>query len=195
MKHATVALAVLLLAMAASPALADSVPVPPITSVSFSGATSGTFFNFPNTYLGSSNIGAFCPANCMLMDVQVMPDGSFGTQNFAEVYGFGNAPGLDGLMFGHLGKVSLNAQTDVLSGIFGGKEQMVAFVNGKWFPYDWYTVKGTFTENLGTGAGTLTLNSEKFIGTTAVPEPGTLLTLGTGLCAMAGVVRRKLRTV
>jgi len=42
--------------------------------------------------------------------------------------------------------------------------------------------------------GSLNLTHENFIGTADTPEPGTLLTLGTGLCAIAGVVRRKLRT-
>jgi PEP-CTERM motif len=98
-------------------------------------------------------------------------------------------------MFGHLFRVSFNSQTDILSGVFAGKEQMVAFVGGKWAPVYWYQVQGMFSENLGSGVGSLNLTSEKFIGSspTAVPEPETLTMLGTGLCAIAGVVMRKLR--
>lgn len=114
-----------------------------------------------------------------------MPDGSFGKNNFAEVWA-GEAG-----IFGPMGKVTFNPQTDILSGVFWGKEDV--FPAGTQFPPSWYTVKGTFSENLGTGAGSLNLTSETFIGTTAVPEPETLTTLGTGLCAIAGIALRKLR--
>jgi PEP-CTERM motif len=93
------------------------------------------------------------------------------------------------------GKVSFNAQTDTLSGVFGGKEQMEAFVAGKWWPEYWYTVQGNFSVNLGTGAGSLNLTRETYIGTSPVPEPETLTTLGTGLCAIAGVALRKLKKI
>ena len=182
MRHAT-ALAVLLLTLVALPALADSI-TPPVTSISFSGATTNTIFNYPNFYLHSSNEGPnFCPTNCVNMDVQLMPDGSFGKLSTAYVWDTA------AITFGSLGKVSLNQQTDMLSGIFWGKEDSATATSGP----SWYMVKGTFSENLRTGSGSLDLTSEKFIGTTAVPEPETLSMLGTGLCAIAGVVMRKLR--
>ena len=197
MKHATVALAVLLMTLAAAlPALADSVPVPPVTSVSFSGVVSGGFFNSQTDYeLGGSNSfqNHFCTSNCGEFQVQNGVYTGRSTIDFASISGFTNSSGAAGEMFGHLGRVSFNSQTDTLNGFFGGKEQMIAFVGGKWYPIYWYTVQGTFTENLATGVGSVNLNHEQFIGTTAVPEPGTLLTLGTGLCAIAGVVMRKLR--
>jgi PEP-CTERM motif-containing protein len=175
--------ALLLVSLFAIPALADSIPVPPITSVSFSGASTGIFFNYPNTYLGSSNLGdhSCSLTTCLLMQAQLMPDGSFGKDSGAHLWGG------DTGIFGSLGKITLNSQTDVLSGIFWGKEDI--FTSGA----AWYTVKGTFTENLGTGTGSLNLTSGTFIGATAVPEPSTILMLGTGLLAIAGSVRRKLR--
>jgi hypothetical protein len=79
--------------------------------------------------------------------------------------------------------------------VFGGKEQMAAFVSGKWWPESWYSVHGTFSENLATGNSTVNLTSETYIGTSPVPEPGMLITLGTGLCAIAGVALRRLRSM
>lgn len=198
MKTATLTIvAVLLLALATSPALAASIPIPPVTSVSFSGVTTAdSFFNSPTDYdIGGSNSSQnnFCTSDCVEFQVQ---NGAFtgrSTINFAGISGFTNSSGAAGAMFGHFGKVSFNPQTDILSGVFGGKEQMEALVAGKWWPIYWYTVQGTFSENLGTGAGSVTLNHETFIGTTAVPEPSTMFTMGTGLCALAGVVRRKAR--
>jgi hypothetical protein len=191
MKHAT--LAVFLLALAALPALADSIPIPPVTSVNASGMTTGGFFNSPTDYDLSGATSNACSNNCLGFEVENGVFTGRSTTNFAAAI-FSNASGDAGEMFGHLGRVSFDAQTDVLSGIFGGKEQMIAFVNGKWAPVYWYTVQGAFSVNLGTGTGSLNLTKENFIGTADTPEPQTLLTLGTGLCAMAGVVRRKLRT-
>jgi hypothetical protein len=156
----------------------------------------GGFFNSPTDYelTGTNSFqNNFCTADCVQFEVENGVFSGRSTTNFAEIYAFGNAPGLDGEMFGHLGKVSFNPQTDILSGVFGGKEQMVAFVGGKWFPYYWYTVKGTFSENLGTGAGSVNLTSETYIGTSPVPEPETFTMLVTGICSIAGLAVRKLR--
>jgi PEP-CTERM motif len=184
------ALLVALLLTPALPALADSVPIPPVTSVSFSGVTVTGFFNSPTSYyLDGTNTfqNNWCTADCTLFEVEKGVFTGRSTTNFAYVYGFANA----GSMFGHLGRVSFNSQTDVLSGVFGGKEA----VRGANNVYSWYTVKGAFSENLVTGNGTVNLTSETYIGTTSVPEPETLTTLGTGLCAIAGVALRKLRSM
>jgi hypothetical protein len=175
-------LAALLLLLASLPALADSIPTPPITSIGFSGAIATTVFNFPNTYLHIDNtFPGPCSTNCVVANVQLMPDGSFGKQNSAVLWGGGAN------IFGGLGKVNLNSQTDILSGIFWGKEAIVA--PGPQFPEDWYTVKGTFSENLGSGVGSLNLTSENFIGTTPVPELNSWLMLASGLGGIFGLRR------
>ena len=200
------ALLVVLLAvpLVSIPALATSIPVPPVTSVSFSGVnTTGSFFNSPSDYkIGGANGSNtnFCTVDCVGFEVQSAPGcgplGSCGpSTNFASMNGFGGSPNLDGAMFGHLGRVSFNPQTDILTALFGGKEQMSARTPRGFFPVYWYTVQGVFTLNMATGVGSMNLTKETFIGTTAVPEPGTWLMMGTGLCAIAGLVRRKLTGV
>ncbi|MGB0011988.1 MAG: PEP-CTERM sorting domain-containing protein [Candidatus Sulfotelmatobacter sp.] len=188
----TALLAVLLLAFA-TPALADSI-TPPVMSVAFSGVIGGVIFYSPTSYVGGGSnmyLNNGCLQTCTEFEVQNGVFTGRSTINFAQVaYVIGTDVG--GELFGHLGKVSFNAQTDTLSAVFGGKEQMETLVAGKWYPESWYTVQGTFTDNLSTGAGSVNLTSETYIGTSPVPEPETLIMLGTGLCAIAGVLKRKL---
>ena len=192
-------LALLLLCARRIPSARRLIPIPPVTSVTTGGTViTVNIFNSPNSYYISGSGGggsADCTANCLDFEVENGIYTGRSTTNFAEVYGFSNAAGAAGEMFGHLGKVSFNPQTDILSGVFGGKEQMVAFVSGKWWPEYWYTVQGTFSENLGTGAGSVNLTSEKFIGLSPVPEPETLFMLATGLCSIAGLAVRKMRSI
>lgn len=182
-----------LLLVFASPALADSI-TPPVMSVAFSGVTGGIIFYSPNSYVGGGSnmyLNNGCAQTCTEFEVQKGVFTGRSTINFAQVaYAIGSTLGVE--LSGHLGRISFNAQTDTLSGFFGGKEQMETLVAGKWFPESWYVVNGTFTDNLGTGVGSMNLTSATYIGTSPVPEPGTLITLGTGLCAIAGIVRRKL---
>jgi PEP-CTERM motif len=174
-----------LLLLFAIPALADSI-TPPVMSVSFSGVqVTGSMTSPTSYYLTGTNaaLNNGCASTCTEFEVQ---DGVFtgrSTINFAGV-SFNSGTGLGGGLFGHLGKVSFNPQTDILSGVFGGKEQMETFVNGNWWPESWYTVRGTFSENLATGVGSINLKGENFIGTTAVPEPETWAMLATGIAAI-----------
>jgi PEP-CTERM motif len=171
-----------LLLLLAIPSLADSI-TPPVTSVAFSGVnTAGSFFTSPTDYLIGGGTPNTC-SECLGFQVQ---DGVFtgsSTNNFAGVT-FTNGPEGAGAMFGHLGKVTFNPQTDVLSALFGGKEQMETMVAGKWWPIYWYSVTGKFSENLGTGVASLNLTHETFVGTTAVPEPSTWAMLATGIAAI-----------
>ena len=189
-------LTVLLLALAAVPALADSI-TPHVMSVAFSGVTGGIIFYSPTSYVGGGSnmyLNNGCQQTCTEFEVQNGVYTGRSTINFAQVaYVIGTNVG--GGLFGHLGKVKFNSQTDTLSGVFVGKEQMETLIAGEWAPESWYTVEGTFADNLGTGAGSVNLTRETYIGTSPVPEPGTLLTLGTGLCAIAGTIRRKLLAV
>jgi hypothetical protein len=183
--------ALLLVSLFAIPALADSI-TPPVMSVAFSGVTTaGSFFNSPTDYLigGSNGRNNGCATPCIEFQVQNGVFTGRSTINFASL-AFYNGADVGGGIFGHLGKVSFNPQTDVLSAVFGGKENMEPFIAGNWSHEYWYVVKGTFSENLGTGVGSLNLTSENYIGTTAVPEPETLASLLTGMVAIVMARRR-----
>ena len=188
----------ILLAIGSAYALADTItPPPPDTSVSFAGViTTGTFTS-PTIYVfsGTNTFERnWCSANCTDFEVQSGVVTGRSTFNYAEIYGFTDTTGASGGMFGHLGRVSFDAQTDMLSGVFTGKEQMAMLVGGKWSPEYWWTVQGTFSENIGSGIGSVSLSKETFIGLTPVPEPSQIVLLATGLFGIGiGVVRRKLR--
>jgi hypothetical protein len=199
MKHATT-LTVLLLALAALPALADSIP-PPFTSFATTETVMQGFYHSSSDYdLIGSNIAANLPTNCSTAICLVfeVANGSAPRighikDNTAQLWGFSSATE-GGNMFGNLAKVSFNPQTDILSGVFKGREQL-GFVGGTPGTDYWWHVEGTFTENLATGVGSLNMTSETFLRSATVPEPQTFIELGTGLCALAGVARRKLRTL
>jgi hypothetical protein len=191
----TALLAVLLLALAASPALADSIPQP-VTNLPMTGMMVSGFFNSPTDYdLDVTNIQgtAICSGICVSLEMEkgVTTGSSF--PNYGWIYDFGP----DGsIMFGHLGKVSL--VDDELTAIFSGKEGIVS--GGVW---SWYTVEGTFSDYMPAllkypslvGTGGIVLNRETYIGTAPVPEPETLFTLLTGICSIAGLAVRKMRSI
>lgn len=191
----TALLAVLLLAFA-TPVFADSIP-PPVTNLPMTGMVVSGFFNSSTNYdLGVTNITQgtnVCGGICISLEMQdgVTTGSSF--PNYGWIYNF--APG-QSVMFGHLGKVSF--VDDELTAIFTGKEGIVS--NGVW---SWYTVQGTFSDYMPAllkypslvGTGGIVLNRETYIGTSPVPEPETLVTLVTGICSIAGLVVRKMRSI
>jgi PEP-CTERM motif-containing protein len=161
----------------------DSI-TPPITTFSTSGTTITGSFNSPTDYnlngsaYSPGPIADTCQVNCLTFQLV----NSEPRTNFVYISALSGG----GLVDGNIFKVSFNSQTDVLSGSFWGKELMLS----PSVQASWYEVKGSFSENLGSGVGSLNLTSENFIGSTAVPEPNTLLMLGSGL-GVLGIVRRK----
>ena len=191
----TALLAVLLLAFA-TPVFADSIP-PPVTNLPMTGMIVSGFFNSSTNYdLGVTNIPqgtAICGGICISLEMQngVTTGSSF--PNYGWIYDFGP----DGsIMFGHLGKVSL--VDDELTAVFSGKEGIVS--GGVRY---WYTVQGTFSDYMPAllkypslvGTGGIVLNRETYIGTAPVPEPETLFTLVTGICSIAGLAVRNMRSI
>ena len=65
----------------------------------------------------------------------------------------------------------------------------------------WYTVKGTFSDYLPlfeisqSPGAERDLTSTTYIGTAPVPEPETFATLVTGICSMAGLALRNMRSI
>jgi hypothetical protein len=195
MLRITALLAVLLLAVA-TPVFADSIP-PPIVDFAWTNTdVVGPFYSPTNYDLSGTNIlhgTAICGGVCISFEVQDGVTTGVAFPNYGYVYNF--FPG-QSVMFGHLGKVSLNG--DELTAIFSGKEGIVS--NGVW---SWYTVQGTFSDNISgllkypstAGSGGIVLNRETYIGTAPVPEPETLATLVTGICSIAGLAVRKMRSI
>jgi len=183
-----VALLVVLLASVSS--LATSIPPPPpVVSFSLSGIGSGL--------IGSSS---FSPAE--LFSGEFSKNSVFGL----TAYGTVGSSDWGGLFYDIMGSnndetgINLHGgfaggtfSNGILTSTFSGVE-FVRVSPGNWI---FWRVTGALAENLGfngaPGTGSITLSSAVFEGRYSVgAEPSTYIQLGTGLCAIGGLIRRKL---
>jgi hypothetical protein len=74
---------------------------------------------------------------------------------------------------------------------FDSQGELIAFAGGS-IPYSDFPATVTWTD-LGTGVGAGTAIDGSQVGTAAVPEPSTLVLLGSALAAFAGVARKRAR--
>jgi hypothetical protein len=170
--RASTSLLFFLLALAVSPALADSINTvpPPITSFALTGL--GCDFG----------VGGFIcfKTNANLTETVI--------SNSSVSVPLGGYNELGGDV------TSFTITSNNLSGTFSGEEDLVGS-NSAVYGYD---VSGTFSiQDLNGGANMqsaqITITSYTFegrVGTT--PEPGTWVLFGTGLCGIIGATRRKL---
>jgi hypothetical protein len=179
----------------------------PITSITLS---SGTFVELEGSIgPGGQGVGigaAFAGGSANLSANHIFLNAPFGP----EAYSMGYKSAFGQPVFTMTSTI-YNPSTGIFSGTFTGEE----FVRlpGHTQAFAVYLVSGSFSESLNldslgvcgvnsgfygsgdlcgtTGVGQINMNSERFLGT-VTPEPGTLVTMGTGLLAIAGLVRRKL---
>jgi hypothetical protein len=163
----------LFLTLAVIPAFGNSIPTS-FTGVGCDGSLSSTFLCFASST--KTGLDTFFVANSPNTgDVIYIPDG------YSSLRG-----GISGLVF--------NSSLGTLKGTFSGDEFLVGAFHGI---YE-YAVSGTFfvtwNGNGFTGTAGIDITSSTFIGRVGTtPEPGTLAMMGTGLCGILTVVRRKLR--
>jgi hypothetical protein len=89
----------------------------------------------------------------------------------------------EGWLQAQTGNYTFNSQTDTVSGTFVGVEHVWGEPRTTGLRQWNWNVSGTFSEKLSFGTqGTASLNitSASYAGTSAVPEPGTWLLMGTG---------------
>jgi hypothetical protein len=186
MKRVLILLAVLAFA---APAFANSITIstPPGGYLYYYGGTAegftGSFYDYTAFYatggITNGNITTF----------------SSGLLELVNDQNFSNVTELDCTIF----KGVFNSLTDTFTASFSGWEYtsakgyvdvtgtyVVTGVNS--YNYDGFTygpqTRGTIYLNGGSPGG---------MGYSAVPEPGSLALMGTGLCGIAGIMRRKLR--
>jgi len=164
----------LLLVVTAAPALGDSIPPPAILSISMTGLSCD---------IGSLNSVCYNNGQASVTNHSILAfDGSIQLHGDVTSFTFTGSTTTGGLF---VGTFSAN---EILPGPNQGLYE--------------YAVSGTFSINWAGNGSTTNIGQINIpiadvtyigrVGTT--PEPGTLALMGTGLCGIVGLVRRKLKT-
>jgi len=184
MKRFAILLAVLAFTYAALPACADTVNLVPSGSNSYS-----YIYTFP---AGSPYASSYGTGIGLVETVNYTNSG----YNLFEAWG-GTTTGaitkfawdyvyFDGSWYEAPGNWTFNSNTDVFSGNFSGP-------GGKtWFFTETFGTPGAYGSYNYSGYYTFQESSVLSGSMTSTPEPGSLALLGTGLCGIGGLLRRKL---
>lgn len=187
----------LLLVVSAAPAFATTIPslMNPLPL-----NAPGTFNIYPEnhtTYISAFGASAGCyQPNGLCQDLNLAGIWNNGHLSLAGLSGTIDTTATSAAEFqGTVFDTSFNSSTGDLTGMFSGWE-LVSANNTTAF----YRVKGNFSLVLdfnsasgGTlGGGSVDITSATYVGPNYIPEPGTLTMIGTGLCGIVAVLRRRL---